>query len=164
MNCIITIGISGCGKTTFVNEHYPNYVRLELDDIRRELTHDVSDQSQNARVMDVFNERLQNAIDNNDDVAISNTNLKRNYVQLLLNKLPDNTNVTFVMFECSRAWKVCRERVMNDANDRARTDVVEKNGMPLHFWMHLEYATISTQMNRIAKDNARLNINTIWIQ
>ena len=47
MELIIPIGISGSGKSRLYNLNYQDYVKICPDDIRKELTGSISDQSKN---------------------------------------------------------------------------------------------------------------------
>jgi len=69
-------GISGSGKSTFINKVAPHALYLNADSIRKELTGDESDQSVSKQAFEILFERFRNALIDNVDVIIDNTCLR----------------------------------------------------------------------------------------
>jgi len=69
---VMLIGIPGSGKSTWISKVNKNnkYMVVSPDDIRRELTGDVSDQSQNAKVWFETKRRVKEALNNGQDVML----------------------------------------------------------------------------------------------
>jgi len=115
---ICAIGISGCGKTTFGNilkKENPNLVVVCPDDIRKELTGDVSDQSQNEKVWNICYSKIIHSLQNGKDVYLSATNLSKGGLKHLFKIANEaNAEIEVVAFEDSRDWKLCYSRVKKD--------------------------------------------------
>lgn len=73
---IFPIGISGSGKSFWINNmEKDGYSVICPDDIRRELTGSVSDQSQNSLVFSVAYARMKEILDNGGKVIFDATNV-----------------------------------------------------------------------------------------
>lgn len=88
--CIINCGISGSGKSTwavdFIKKNH-NYIRISRDDIRKVLVGDLHGYYNREDFQQLENSvtRLENqiffeAVRNNKNIIIDNTNLKREYI------------------------------------------------------------------------------------
>ena len=69
---LITVGISGSGKTTFRNT-LENFKCVSPDDIRKEITGNISDQSKNNEVWIKAYERLRTYLECGFDVIFDST-------------------------------------------------------------------------------------------
>ena len=69
---LITVGISGSGKTTFRNT-LENYKCVSPDDIRKEITGDISNQEKNSEVWIRAYERLRTYLECGFDVIFDST-------------------------------------------------------------------------------------------
>lgn len=77
MNTIYTlIRIPGSGKSTFAKQNC-NCVVVSTDDIRKELFGDEAIQEQGKRVFDIAYKRIQQALDNNQNVIFDATNVTK---------------------------------------------------------------------------------------
>lgn len=77
---IITIGISGCGKSTICDTLYGNipHVRLNLDSIRKEICGDPTDHSREIEVIRTLMIRLRETLRDRSDtrpMVMDNTNM-----------------------------------------------------------------------------------------
>lgn len=78
MELIVTVGISGSGKSTLCNQLVDEgYTRICPDDIRKELTGDISDQSQNGRVWSEAYARLHAALKRGKSVVFDSIGTSR---------------------------------------------------------------------------------------
>ena len=78
MKLYINIGISGVGKSTFVNEFLANDSSLkvvETDAIRAELTGDAGNQSMNGTVFTIAKQRVRNLLATKNNVIFDATSL-----------------------------------------------------------------------------------------
>ncbi len=93
---IIPIGISGSGKSTWVNSlANQGFVVVSPDAIRKELSGDISDQTRNGEVFTIANQRSVDALNNGDNVIFDATNVKSKDRRNLLNHLKDNVSIEF---------------------------------------------------------------------
>ena len=128
----ISIGISGCGKTT-----YGEYLKTRIkdlkiicpDDIRAELS-DISDQTNNGKVFSIVNSKLEEAMKNNENISYSATNLtKKNRKGMIELCKKYNQEVICVVFLTSFRPDICENRVrsnlsngINRSNTLVKTD------------------------------------------
>ena len=149
---ICAIGISGCGKTTFGNSLKKENSNLEIicpDDIRKELTGDISDQSQNEKVWNICYSRIIHNLQDGKDVYLSATNLSKGGLKHLF-KLAEKASaeIEIEAFEDSRDWELCYSRVKKDIDsgvDRSNSLVnitVDDVEVPLIKQMSDRYITL----------------------
>lgn len=84
------IGIPGCGKSTYIKKiqiDNADIVVISPDNIRRELTSNVSDQSQNVNVWNIALEKIIQNISNGKYVILDATNVSTYYRTQLLNNI-----------------------------------------------------------------------------
>ncbi len=76
-----TLGIPGCGKSTWVkSQWFPPVVVVETDQIRVDLTGSRADQSRNDEVFQTAYDRVEGALKEGRDVIFDSTGLSRNGV------------------------------------------------------------------------------------
>lgn len=87
---IMTIGISGAGKSTWIKEQTsdPNVMVINPDSIRKELTGDISDQSQNAKVWYITKRRVLEGLNSGKTVILDATNVDSRSRRDFINDLP----------------------------------------------------------------------------
>lgn len=129
---VLTSGISGSGKSTFLRNFFKGTV-ICPDDIRRELTGNVSDQSRNAEVWELTYKRFREALATGDNVAISAMFLNEKAVNSVCEEI-DKTDsfpvLEIVLMEDSYNWKLCADRVKKDIeNGVDRADTASVNGL-----------------------------------
>ena len=121
------IGIPGSGKSTYLRNIPSDNIRIVCpDDIRRELTGNISDQSKNGEVWD---KAKQDIIDNISqgfytilDATNVNTKARRNMLSLIRSKFPDiNTYAT--LFDADP--EVSKQRIKKDI-----TNKVDRSNVP----------------------------------
>lgn len=93
---ILPIGISGSGKSTWIKSQTdPNTVVVCPDDIRRELTGNISDQSRNGEVWSTTFDRVVQALNAGKNVILDATNVKSRDRRGLMNHLKVNVYKPF---------------------------------------------------------------------
>lgn len=124
MTVYITVGISGSGKSHVARNLFPDAIELNADNIRKEISGDISCQSQNSLVFKMIDDRLEKAIkDGTKDVIISNTNLHLDKNIELALKYPD-TKFMMLLIEDSSRFNRCVSRVKKDLKNKVeRSDV-----------------------------------------
>ena len=125
MKAIITVGISGSGKTTWAEdfcEENVDYVNINRDDVRFALFNDgVRDWSEykfnkanEGRVSEVIDQQMFTAMMETKNIIISDTNLTKKYRDRLTSKLEGwGYEVEFKEFDITleEAWKRNSNRV-----------------------------------------------------
>lgn len=95
VQCIITIGIAGAGKSTFVNmwaEGRPHYTVISSDKIREEIFGDESNQNNNELVFKILYNRAVSLLNSGENVIIDATNTNPIFRQQLIDYIRENTN------------------------------------------------------------------------
>ena len=150
---IITIGCSGSGKTTFCQKKYPDYKNLCMDDIRKELTGNISDQSKNEEVFKTLCNRIVESVKDKSDICITNTNLGGpKGLKFIAERLSKNSEVTLLFFEDSLNWELCQKRVEADISngvERSDTTGNRESGIPIIKEMSEKYI----QMSKLSKEH-----------
>jgi predicted kinase len=131
---VITIGCSGSGKSHLKNqlENKLDFVNVEMDEIRRNLCGNVTDQSKNNQVF-MISKSMVNKNVNSKNVFYNATNLDwKRSVQFVLDLDKDEkVPVVFIFMEDSVNLELCQKRVHADISanmDRSNTsdDIIEK--------------------------------------
>jgi predicted kinase len=134
-NLAVTFGISGSGKSQtsakFVAE---GYTRICPDDIRKEVTSSISDQSKNGYVFELAFARTLAALRNGEDVIFDSTGLQaRTRRQLRDMAKQVGATTTLINLVSSKNKEVCQTRVRKDLAlgvDRSDTlvneDIIER--------------------------------------
>lgn len=121
----IMIGIPGSGKSTFIKHNFLDSEVICPDEIRKELTGDISDQSKNVEVWnEVFN-RIKEFSKLDKDIVIDATNISIKTINSLIKEAGDNlSDIDFYIMEDSYTWHDCLERVRRQlAKGEVRSDV-----------------------------------------
>lgn len=84
---IFTVGIPGSGKSTWI-KNQKGYEVVSLDDIRRQLTGSISDQSKEDEVVNIGKNRIKQLLNAGKNVIYDGTNVKYWYRQNMLSGLP----------------------------------------------------------------------------
>ena len=126
----ITVGVSGCGKSTWCKKHREAHSDKSIyicpDEIRKELTGNVSDQSKNSEVFDLAEKRLLEGTSKGVNVYWDATNLNPQLLERLIGMIGHDYNVALVVFNRSKDWQSCRAAVRRDmANNVDRSDTAE---------------------------------------
>lgn len=111
----IPIGISGSGKTTLGNKLKSKVVCP--DDIRKELTGNISNQSNNKEVFETAYDKIATYLAGGFDVYFSATNLHCKPILELIKKYKYNKIVIINMLDSLNPL-LCKERVENDLKNK----------------------------------------------
>jgi len=122
----ITIGISGSGKTTWAKqyiENNKNFIRVCPDDIRKELTGDISNQSRNNEVWKLAKKRVADAL-LEKNVILDATNLDTSQRNNFIKDLPAHI-LKYKYFEVSP--EIAKERIKKDLENNVDRSKVPEN-------------------------------------
>ena len=75
---IITVGVAGCGKTTYVKKRFPNFYRISMDEIRGQLSLDPADSEQSQLAFRCCYPLLQRALSGGKSIVWDATSLTTN--------------------------------------------------------------------------------------
>ena len=126
---LMTIGVSGSGKSTYLKK-FPKEGIVCPDDIRKELTGDISDQTQNARVWAVAKERILERLSKGQDVVLDATNTVSKYRKQFLDDIPKDVELVAIVLplpNLAEAFKRIQKDIM-EGKDRSNVpfDVIQR--------------------------------------
>ncbi len=134
-NTLVTyVGISGSGKSRLTKDFQEEgFVIISPDALRKELTGDISNQSQNGRVFQTAMDDLCSNLIFNYNVVFDATNLKETSLRTLLKhaEFYKAKAIVYVMMD-SLDVDLCLSRItkdLEDGVDRAKTNTREILGM-----------------------------------
>lgn len=81
---VLLSGISGVGKSSYIQKHFSEYKVISLDDIRHELTFR-GDQRDGAEVARIARERLKLLLPKNEKIVVDATNIRKDLREKFLN-------------------------------------------------------------------------------
>ena len=120
---ILPIGISGSGKSYIYNKDYKDCVQVSPDLIREELTGDISNQSKNKEVFKLAFERVDEYLNNGQDVFFDATNVNKSQRKSFTDKyIGTDVEVVYVILpaDIDLSWKRIRSDIREKKN---RADV-----------------------------------------
>lgn len=125
---VLPIGISGSGKSTWIRSlNGRNVVIVSPDEIRKELTGNVSDQSKNKEVFALAQQRAAEALKNGKLVVFDATNTVAKYRKALIQQLRSLSGVDFKtyykLFDASP--ELSKERIKKDISNK-----VDRSNVP----------------------------------
>lgn len=142
MELIIPIGISGSGKSRLYNLNYQDYVKICPDDIRKELTGSISDQSKNKEVFELAQKRIDDCIANDKNVFYDATNINTEYRKKFVNKYKE-TNVRIVYVILPADVNISYQRIKNDLDNKVDRSKVSYQVLLRQYEMYKE--TLNSQ-------------------
>lgn len=157
---ILPVGISGSGKSTWIKSQIDsNTVVVSPDDIRRELTGSVSDQTKNALVFEIAHKRVADALNAGKNVIFDATNIKSRDRKSLMNYMKVHVDKPFEGF--AKVFSVDPEI----AKQRVKKDIeagVDRSNVP-DWAIDKQYRSFVDDMNSIELDGFKIidNINEI---
>ena len=120
---VLPIGISGSGKSYIYNRDYKDCVQVSPDLIREELTGDISNQSKNKEVFKLAFERVDEYLNNGQDVFFDATNVNKSQRKTFTDKyIGTDVEVVYVILpaDIDLSWKRIRSDIREKKN---RADV-----------------------------------------
>lgn len=120
---VLSIGISGSGKSYIYNRDYKDCVQVSPDLIREELTGDISNQSKNKEVFKLAFERVDEYLNNGQDVFFDATNVNKSQRKTFTDKyIGADVEVVYVILpaDIDLSWKRIRSDISEKKN---RSDV-----------------------------------------
>ena len=98
---VVTFGVSGSGKSTWIRNNLPQHTVISLDNLRQQIGKSRSDQSQNSKVVQLAKEQLKTLLRSQSKIVWDATNIRRDFRQQVIN-LSRNYGalVTLVIFHC----------------------------------------------------------------
>jgi predicted kinase len=123
----MTIGISGSGKSTYINKNFKKEIVVCPDEIRRELTGNISDQSKDSEVWTVTTSRISECLNKYGEALLDATNVTSKYRQQFLDKFPFTTKIAIVF---NTSPEISKNRIKTDVDsgvDRSEvpSDVID---------------------------------------
>ena len=98
---VVTCGISGSGKSTWIAKNLPDYQIVSLDNFRQQVAKSRSDQSQNSRIVQLAKEQLKSLLRTHSKIVWDATNIRRDFRQQVINISRDyGALVTLAIFHC----------------------------------------------------------------
>ena len=98
---VVTFGVSGSGKSTWIRENLPEHNVVSLDNLRDSVAKSRSDQSQNSKVVQLAKEQLKTFLRSHNKVVWDATNIRRDFRQQVIKISRDyGALVTLVIFHC----------------------------------------------------------------
>lgn len=127
---ILPIGISSSGKSTWIKEFNNNdeYTVVSPDEVRRELTGDISDHSHERQVWWLVEETVKKLLDNGESVILDATNVDKELRDRFISEMP-KCKLKAKVFDVDP--ETAKSRIKGDIEggiDRSRTpdEVVDK--------------------------------------
>jgi len=98
---VVTFGVSGSGKSTWISKNLPEHNLISLDNLRDSVAKSRSDQSQNSRVVQLAKEQLKTLLRSHSKIVWDATNIRRDFRQQIIKISRDyGALVTLVIFHC----------------------------------------------------------------
>jgi len=146
---IIPIGISGSGKSRWIKSlEGQGYVVVSPDDIRRELTGSISDQTKNKEVFPLAFKRTIDALNAGENVIFDATNVSSFHRKQMLDTLKRDVNTEFdayaKIFDADP--EISKQRIRKDIeNGVDRSDVPD-------FAVDRQHKNFTTDLDKIEAD------------
>ena len=150
---IIPIGISGSGKSRWIKSLVDlGYEIISPDDIRRELTGDVSNQSRNKDVFPIAFQRTIKAINDGNSVIFDATNVNSSHRKRMLDYIKQNTELDFDAFAkiFNVDPEICNERIRNDIETGIDRSNVPPNAV------NKQYRNFIKDLNNVESDGYKI--------
>lgn len=150
---IITVGISGSGKSTWIRTLVnQGFIVVSPDDIRREITGTVNNESKNNEVFSLAYQRTIDAINSGKNVIFDATNLISKYRIDMLNKLKQNIDIEFDAFAkiFDGDPEISKQRIAKDIESG-----VDRSNVPSHV-IDRQFINFKTDLNKLESDGFKI--------
>jgi predicted kinase len=149
----IPVGISGSGKSTWINQNTnPDTVIISPDEIRRELSGDVSNQGNMGLVFEIAFKRTVNALNGGSDVIFDATNVRSDQRKDMLDYLKKNVRGEFDAY--AKVFDVDPEITKG----RIKTDIekgVDRSNVPDHA-VDKQHKNFMTDIGNLESDGYKI--------
>ena len=112
-NLVVTLGITGCGKSRWLKNKSPV---IETDDLRVELLDDISDEIQDGFIFRTAAKRVSELFDTHDTVyfgaTLVNSKHRIPFLQSIKDRCKHKFVIDVVIFPCTP--ELSKERITND--------------------------------------------------
>ncbi|MEL7078988.1 MAG: ATP-binding protein, partial [Cyanobacteria bacterium J06582_2] len=116
---VVTFGVSGSGKSTWIADNLKDHTVVSLDAIRSQIANSRSDQSQNSKVVQAAKEQLKTLLRSHSKIVWDATSLRRDFRQQVINIAHQyGALVTLVIFHCP-------EDIYRDRNQQRQHPIPE---------------------------------------
>jgi predicted kinase len=119
---ILSIGIAGSGKSTYLRKHYPLKTIVCPDNIRKEITGNISDISRDNEVWNEVYNQLEKNLEKYNLAVLDATNTTSRYRKSILEKFPDIRKIALI-FNINP--EIAKQRVQHDIMDD-----IERSNVP----------------------------------
>ena len=107
---IMTVGITGAGKSEWIKSlPKEDYTVVSPDNIREELTGNISDQTQNGKVWSLAKQRVIDSLNNGKNVILNAINVDRKSRRNFITGLPSDIKLKAKIFEVDP--EIAKERI-----------------------------------------------------
>lgn len=110
---LLTCGMAGAGKSSYLNKHYPDYHRIELDVIREKVSKGRFDQNSNDEVVRIAHEELKQALRDKRNIIWDATNYRSDFRKRII-----DLGVAYGAFTEILAFHKPLSRLITDNNNR----------------------------------------------
>ena len=108
----VTFGVSGSGKSTWIEKNLPDYNIISLDKFRGKIAKSRREQSQNSKVVSLAKEELKKFLRSNEKIVWDATNLRRDFRQQIISiSRKYGALITLVIFQCPESVYLERNRL-----------------------------------------------------
>ncbi len=149
----IPVGISGSGKSTWIRQNTDsNTIIISPDDIRRELSGDVSNQGNMKLVFSTAFDRAASGLNRGNNVIFDATNVRSDQRKDMLNYLKKNVKGKFDAF--AKIFDVDPEIT----KDRIKKDIengVDRSNVPDHA-VDKQYQNFKNDINHLESDGYQI--------
>ena len=98
---VLTFGVSGSGKSTWIAENLKDHAVISLDALRSQIASSRSDQSQNSKIVQAAKEQLKTLLRSHSKIVWDATSLRRDFRRQVINIAHQyGALVTLVIFHC----------------------------------------------------------------
>ena len=150
---MIPVGISGSGKSTWINANTDgNTVVVSPDDIRREITGDISDQTKNPEVFQLAFRRAIDALNAGQDVIFDATNVASFHRKKMLDDFRQKVERDFDAFAkiFDADPEVTKQRIKKDIEAG-----VDRAAVP-DFAIDKQYQSFKNDLGKIESDGYKI--------
>ena len=108
---VVTFGISGSGKSTWISKNLPDYTVISLDVLREQITNSRSNQSLNSKILHLAKDQLKTLLRSDSKIVWDATGLRRDFRQQVISLSRQyGALVTLVVFHCPETIYFKRNR------------------------------------------------------